>query len=75
MTLALNDGGIDERCGGGGVTGARGTTLGEAATLATGVADGCLTGGGGGERRGTPPGKIPRDDGGGGIREVGGALP
>jgi hypothetical protein len=73
--LALNDGGIEERWGGGGVTGARGTTLGDAATLDTGVADGCRSGGGGGERSGTPPGTMPREDGGGGMREVGGALP
>jgi hypothetical protein len=45
-------------------------TLGEAATLDTGDADG-LRGGGGAEACGT----TPRDDGGGGIRDVGVTLP
>ena len=107
-------GGAEYRCGGGGgVAGARGMTLGDAATDAagaSGAADvtgpdgsggrggadvttpdgaagagdggtagvGLRSGGGGGERSGpggTLPGKMPRDDGGGGMRDVGTALP
>lgn len=74
MNLAPNDGGIEERCGGGGVAGARGTTLGDAATLETGAVDGLRIGGGGGERS-ELPGRMPREDGGGGMREVGVELP
>jgi len=76
VTGGLNEGGMLARCGGGGgVAGARGTTLGEAATLETGVADGLRSGGGGGDRSPPAPGPMPREDGGGGMRDDGGALP
>lgn len=77
--------------GGGGVAGARGTTLGDAATdevgasgaaevtTPEGVAGGMRSGAGGGAERMPPgipaPGTTPREDGGGGMREVGAAPP
>jgi hypothetical protein len=72
-----NPGDDDCRCGGGGgVAGARGTTLGDAATDAKGAAGAegglrCGTGGGTGLRTpgATVPGVMPRDDGGGGMRD------
>jgi hypothetical protein len=61
------------------VAGARGTTLGDAATLApeSGEDEGLRCGGGGGAERPAPlePGRMPRDDGGGGMRDVGVTLP
>jgi len=61
------------------VAGARGTTLGDAATdEAAGGGVGWRCGGGGGERSDPgagAPGRMPRDEGGGGMREVGAALP
>jgi hypothetical protein len=74
--LGARLGGYEVRCGGGGgVAGARGTTLGEAATWdcpSNGGADGARRGGGVDERRAPPPdaGKMPREDGGGGMREL-----
>lgn len=73
--------------GGGGVAGARGNTLGDAA-IAPGALDtaelaaddagtelaGCRTGGGGGDER-KAPGNPPRAEGGGGIRELSAPLP
>jgi hypothetical protein len=74
-------GGTVRRCGGGGgVAGARGTTLGEAATVcvdAGALGGGAVAlsrcGGGGGAERSGAPGRAPRADGGGGMRD--GKLP
>ena len=73
-------GGTEWRCGGGGgVAGARGTTLGEATTEEeAGGGVGWRWGGGGGDRNEPGAGTLgmmPRDEGGGGMRDVGAALP
>lgn len=69
------------------MAGARGTTLGDAATEALEAGGtvpagmeltGCRCGGGGGAERnapGAPWAERPRAEGGGGIRELSGALP
>lgn len=73
----LGAGGGNER-GGGGVAGGRGTTLGRATrVLDESEADGWRCGGGGGAERNAPvaAGPKPRDDGAGGMRELGATPP